>query len=142
MSDISRYLNASLSFIDVRESNHFRELKEQNQTNRVIGKLDDIEVVFLHYSSQEEAYTKWNRRLERVNMDHLIFKMSEQNYCTLAHLQAFDAIPYSSKICFVTKDYHLDSQVIFGQYRGMYEVQNDTTLFRKYVDLNRLINGK
>lgn len=141
VSNIKRYLYTPIVFIDAQDANHFKELKEQNQLNRVIGRLDDVEIIFLHYSSQEEAYEKWNRRLERVNMDHLVFKMSEQNYCKLEHLKIFDKLPYQRKVCFTTKDYHLGSQVVFERYKGMYEVENDTTLFRKYVDLYRLING-
>lgn len=44
-----------------------------------IGKLDDIEVVFLHYKSEEEAYQKWNRRKKRINYNNLIFKFNDMN---------------------------------------------------------------
>lgn len=55
------YMEQDLAFIDNSKNSYVNRLKEK-KNNMPIGKLDDIEVVFLHYSSNEEALKKWLRR--------------------------------------------------------------------------------
>ncbi|HEU9411690.1 TPA: DUF1919 domain-containing protein, partial [Streptococcus pneumoniae] len=38
-----------------------------------IGILKDIELHFLHYANQEEAYEKWNKRKNRINYENIFF---------------------------------------------------------------------
>lgn len=91
------YLNLDLKFISAYDSKYKTELIKGEQTNKPIGLLDDVEIVFLHYKTQEEAYEKWNRRRNRINWENIIFKFSKMNKCTEEHLAAFDALPYSKK---------------------------------------------
>lgn len=107
-----------------------------------IGKLGDIEIVFLHYKTIEEAREKWNRRCKRIHWDRLFLKMSEQNFCTHEDLVAFDSFPCKHKFVFVCKDHHLKSQVICGEWVGKDEVSNDTAHFRKYINCTNWINSK
>ena len=75
--------------------------------------------------------------------DNLYFKFSEQNLCDIEHLKQFDQLPFSPKVVFTSKDYGLESQVIFKEYIGQIGgVTNDTQLFRKYINLIRVINKK
>lgn len=141
--NLKEYLNADLRFISYKES-RYRDILESRGGRDIecpIGLLNDIEIVFLHYHSQDEAYEKWTRRKNRIHWDHIIYKMSEQNLCNEYHLRMFDMLK-GNKMVFVTKDYGLNSQVIFGDYRGENEILNDTLHFRKYVHLVKLINGK
>lgn len=73
--------------------------------------------------------------------NNLVVKMSEMNQCSEEHLRAFDALPFERKFIFTTKGYGLKSQVIFKEWAGKDEIKNDTTDFRKYVDLEKWING-
>ena len=98
VSDLRRYLSTELEFISVEESKHAGILREQKQERVPIGKLDDVELIFLHYKSREEAREKWDRRKARVNYDDLILKFSRMNGCTEEHMAAFSAIPYERKI--------------------------------------------
>lgn len=67
------YTSIELEFIDAKSSNHKEWIYEDGSENVPIGRLDDIEVVFLHYASKEEAKAKWERRCKRINWDNLIF---------------------------------------------------------------------
>ena len=141
LSDIKGYLTKKLVFIPSSQSKYFDILKKRNETNKIIGLLGDIEIVFLHYKTEEEAREKWTRRSARIHWDHLIVKMSEQNECSLEALQAFDKMQFKQKLVFTTKDYNLRSQVISYDYYGLDEVKNDTLHFRKFVNLIRLVNN-
>ena len=142
LSRLKEYIGMDLIFIPTNQSKYFDELVKRNETNKIIGLLGDVEIVFLHYKTEEEALEKWKRRCTRINWNHLIVKMTEQNKCSQKALQAFDNLPFKQKMVFTSNDYFLQSQVIFGDYFGETEVSNDTLHFRKFVDLVKLINGE
>ena len=113
--NLKYYIGQELQFISVDKSKHKDKLVERN-TKCPIGVLDDIEVVFLHYKSEQEALEKWNRRSKRINWNNIVFKFSEQNCCSMKEIVEFDELPYDRKIIFTTKDYHAKSQILWGGY--------------------------
>lgn len=140
ITNLKYYMSLDLVVTDVEHSKHREDLKKNNK-HCPIGILDDVEIVFLHYKTKEEAYKKWNRRRERMNWNHIVYKMSEMNQCTAEDLKAFDALPLEPKFCFVSKDYGLRSQVIMkGNTPG--NIEDDTTPFRDYINLVKFINGE
>ena len=142
VSDLRHYCGCELSFIQAKNSRYHEVLKERGQDNIPIGLLDDVEIMFLHYSSPEEAMEKWDRRVRRINWDHLIIKFSQQNLATIDHLIAVDRLPYKDKIIFTTGDYGLSSQVIYKESLGLPEIFDEVTHFKSYLDLPALINGR
>lgn len=99
-SRLRYYTSAPLEFIDARESRYADQLREKGELGKPVARLDDIEVVFLHYPSPEEAAEKWIRRCKRINWDNVFIKFSQMNCCTEEDLRAFDAIPFRNKLCF------------------------------------------
>lgn len=139
--NLKHYTSSPLSFISYYDSK-YKDVLEQRGGDNVkcpIARIDDIEVVFLHYKSNEEALKKWTRRCSRIEWDNLFYKMSEQNLCDESILRRFDKLDAPNKILFVHKDYGLDSQVIFKDFATSQEVLNDTNDFRKYVNLIKWI---
>lgn len=143
VSNLHHYCRQPLWFIKPEESRYYNELKRKGNTYCPIGVLgDDVEIVFLHYKTEEEAFEKWTRRVERMDWDNIIIKFSEQNGATPDHLRIVDALPYEKKLIFTSHDYGLSSQVIFKEYEGLEQIPDETTHFRRYVNLIRFINGK
>lgn len=99
-SRLRYYTSVPLEFIDARESQYADQLREKGELGKPVARLDDIEVVFLHYPSPEEAAEKWARRCKRINWDNVFIKFSQMNCCTEGDLRAFDAIPFRNKLCF------------------------------------------
>ena len=58
--NLKKYIDTDLSFIKVEESKYKDYLKKLNY-NSPIGKIDDVEIMFLHYSSEAEAKEKWDK---------------------------------------------------------------------------------
>lgn len=137
---LQHYLQQRLEIIDFSQSKYKQQLIERNQTNCLIGKIDDVEIVLLHFHSVKEAKEKWERRCKRVNYDNLIYKLSEMDYCTEKHLKDFDALPAKKKITFVCKDYKLQSQIVCSEWTKYGRVKNDTKKFKKHINLVKLIN--
>lgn len=140
--DLKKYLNTEIRFITYKESKYKNILEKRGELKCPIGIIDDIEIIFLHYKTPDEVLEKWTRRKNRMHWDNLIFKMSEQNLCTLELLRKFDALPEEKKLIFVSADYGLGSQIIYDDFLGKGEVPNDTLHFRKYVNLINLIDGQ
>ncbi len=142
-SDLKRYMSKTLEFISYTESKYRDKLEERKQTGVPIARLGDIEIVFLHYTTEEEAALKWYRRAKRINYDNLIFKFSKINYCTDEHLKQFDEFDFKKKICFVPKNCSLDIKCAVRLNDAEREnIENDTLKYFKYVDLVKMINSK
>lgn len=141
IGNLKYYIDKDLTFINYKDSKYKDELVKSNQEYVPIGKLDDIEIIFLHYHSEDEARTKWNRRKARIHWDNLYYKMSEQNQCSPDLLRQFDLIDLANKFVFVTRDYGLKSQVIFKDCANMDFIPNDTTNFRKFINIINWLNG-
>lgn len=142
IGNLKYYIDKDLTFINYKNSKYKDELVKYNQVNVPIGKVEDIEIIFLHYHSEDEARTKWNRRKARIHWDNLYYKMSEQNLCSPDLLMQFELIDLANKFVFVTKDYGLKSQVIFKDCSNMDFIPNDTTNFRKYINIINWLNGE
>ena len=143
VSDLHKYLNLPLVFIRAEESAYYEELKKRNQTDKPIGKLDDVEIVFLHYKTKEEAEEKWNRRKERVNFDHIILKFSRMNLCTDKEIQAFDQLDFENKFVLNNrKPLQFKSEVFWDEKWCDEGIRRDTDPFPGNLNLKILLNKK
>lgn len=142
LKNLKYYLSLPLHFISVEESKYKDELVRLNQQDKIIGKLGDVEIVFLHYPTQEEAREKWERRAKRINYDNLIVKFSRQNLCTDEHIEIFSQLPYEKKIFFDNMD-TTDKYPFSIYYKGQENIgylRDDISQYRKYVDILEFIN--
>lgn len=138
--NLEYYLSQDLKFIPKQESKYYDFYTEKDRYYP-IGLLDDIEIVFLHYHSEKEAYEKWNRRKARINWDNLIVKFNDQNRATIDHIKAFDRLPYKNKLCFVAnaiKD--TDCTIQFIEFQNEDYVKNDITTYTKYLNIDKYLN--
>ena len=142
--NIKEYLAMPLQFILLEESRYCETLKQYGGecVKCPIAICGDIEIIFMHYQSPEEAEEKWRRRAARINWDNIIYKFSEMNGCTEEDLKAFDALPAAKKVLFTHKDYGLKNQVIYTEFNKTGYIPNDTDNFRRYIDLYDLISGR
>lgn len=142
-SDLRHYIASTLEFIDARDSVHVTALERKGETDKVIARLDDIEVVFLHYPTVEEVRVKWERRCRRINWDNLFIKFSQLNECSAQDIEAFDAIDFPNKICFTARPM---PQVKCGLYFPGFEmnnqIANDTDRFCRGFDLTAWLNSE
>lgn len=142
--DIRLYMNLNLEFIEPSQTKYRNYFKNHNKFGKYpIGKLGDIEIHFLHYQSEKEAYEKWNRRVKRINWDKILFKFNDQNLCIDEHIKKFSELKVKNKICFTSNKYHYDNVYCI---KSLYKYQNVKASYEpfgnsQYVDINNLING-
>lgn len=142
-SDVRGYMEKPLEFISYTESKYSEIIEARNQTNVPLARLGDIEIVFLHYATKEEAAEKWKRRAERINYDNLIFKFSKMNFCSDEQLKRFDSFDFKKKICFVPSGKNADIKcaIPFKSAIGE-EIKDDTSEYSRYINITRMINSE
>lgn len=141
VSDLRRYLDTPLRFIKPEESKYYDELKKRNQTDKPIGILDDVEIVFLHYKTKEEAEEKWNRRKARVNYNNIILKFSRMDLCTEKEIEAFDALEFENKFVLNNRlPLRYKSEVYWKEEWKENGIDRDTIPFPGNLKLNLLLN--
>lgn len=108
IKNLRDYLNYNLQFIDPRDSKNreyiIKEIKDKKFGTYPIGKLNDIEIYFLHYDSKKSARDKWNRRVKRIDWNNILYKFNDQNGCTNEQLREFDSLDFKNKICFTVRE--------------------------------------
>lgn len=97
IKNLQHYMSLDLKFISITESKHKEILIRRNQEHVPIALLDDVEIIFLHYATKEDAEDKWNRRKRRINWNHIIIKFSRMNGCTEEHLREFSELSCPQK---------------------------------------------
>ena len=68
------YIKQKLEIIDTKDSKYYDEMIKKNHKNAIVGKLDDVEIVFLHMKTGKEAIEKWNKRVKRINKGNIKMK--------------------------------------------------------------------
>ena len=143
-ANLKHYLSLQLEFIDVEHSKYYDKVTN-NHTKEItypIARLDDIEVFFMHYHSQQEAVEKWERRKKRINFDRLLVKMSERNDCDYDTVKEFCNLTYKNKICFVENDYSFDSCVKIDKFAKLNLTGGDETKFTlEKINIYDLLNS-
>ena len=137
--NLKSYINEDLNFISLEDSKYKNFLKKLNYSNP-IGKIKDIEIMFLHYTSEEEAKEKWNRRKKRINWNNIIYKFSDQNMCTYEHIEKFNNFNVKNKICFTTRKYNNINSIQIKKYKNCENVVNDIKYYKRYFKFIRYVN--
>lgn len=143
VSNLERYLSIDLQFIGIQDSKYRKELTEKKQTNIPIGVLDDVEIVFLHYRDAVTAKEKWQRRVERVNWNNMIYKFSYMNNCTSEHVRAFENVcskrggKHFEFVPYAIPEYK-NAFVVEAEADG--QIGNDTFYWNNYFDVEAFLN--
>ena len=143
LSNLKENVDLPIAFIPAEKSKYFKKLQELKQTNVPIALLGgEIEIVMLHYHSEEEVIKKWNRRKARINWDHLLVKNTMQNGMTVEQVEQYDKLPFNNKIIFVPhKMDNIQSAIWYKSDCREGQVWDDIINFKRYVDLDKLINN-
>lgn len=137
LSNLRYYLSGEISLTFVQESAY----RPQEEIYYPVALLDDLEIHFLHYKDEEEARSKWNRRLARMNWDNLYFKMNDNDQATYQLLKDFQDLPYQAKVIFSSKKYPDLKDLVFFENRSEQGfVGEDLKIYHPYFDVVEWLN--
>lgn len=112
LKDLKGYMESDLVFVS------------EEGISYPIGLLKDIKIYFQHYSSQEEAYKKWNERKNRINYHNLFVVFTDRDGCTIEDIKEFDNIEsIKNKVVFTHSRINgIDSAVYIKGFENKNEV--------------------
>lgn len=142
LKNFKEYMNKELVFINPIESKYNEELELRGTNNKYpVALLGDIELHFLHYKTEEEALSKWSRRLERINYNNILFKFSDNDLCCKSYIEEFSRLEYLNKICFTAGSYELNSVIRLNEFAEKEHVEGEWSVSRNYIDNKLLLNS-
>ena len=141
LSNLDYYLSLTPIIIQKKDSKYKEELDKLKVYRYFpIGKLDDIEIIFVHYRNDEDAIAKWEKRKQRLNIDNLIVKFNDQNNFQEKHLVEFEQLPYRYKICFTAKKYSFGKSLVVKSRHNREYIKSDMRCFKKPINMINFIN--
>jgi uncharacterized protein (DUF1919 family) len=146
LKNLNEYLFSDLSFVKESKYPISNALRKEYGNFYPIGVLkNDVEIHFIYSSNEKEAESKWNRRINRVNMENLFISFTDRDLCTESILEEFDNLPYPQKVVFTAKNYpHIKSSVWIRECRNdpfVPDLFTNAYLFKKYFDVTDWLNG-
>lgn len=142
LENLDFYLKKELVFIEVSKyeiANHKR--KDEWYP---IAKLNDIEIHFLHYETQEEAAKKWNSRKARINKSNFLVVGSERDLCDELIIRRFQKLPYKNKVFFTAKKYENDEFLVhikdYEKQGFIGDIYAKNELIHKYFNVFKWLN--
>ena len=141
LSNLPYYLSCPLEKMSFQESKYQEILLKKGQENKLLARLDDVEIVLLHFPDWAEAKEKWDRRVQRINFDNIIVKFSRQNLCSDEHFAAFCNLPFEKKIFFDNKPSDNPIAVYIPGYEKEEYLKDDISSYRKHMDILSFINS-
>lgn len=126
---------------------------EEYKTEEVsypVGRLQDVEIRFVHYHTFDEAARKWKERSKRINFDNIIIMATDRDGMGTAEcMAAFDKLPYK-KVMFTSTPHPEYSWAVFCPcFKGQKSVGTMTGIadisghryYEKYLDILSFICG-
>ena len=87
-----------------------------------VGKIDDVEIQFLHYNTIQEASEKWNERKIRIKWDNLYVIGSDRDNSSLEIQNRFLSLPFKNKVFFSSRRHSSNEVIYFKEYRNRNQV--------------------
>ena len=131
VADFESYMAKELTFSkESKYPNH----PNARRTNKPcpIGRLGDIELQFIHYSSEDEAAKKWNQRKARINYTKLHYILVIGNIDEPEIIATYTQSNTQNKVCF-----HIQKELEFPT--GVYIPPKKNHIGNLYSQYHRLV---
>jgi len=111
------YIKEPLVFKEHSRYPEMQQIKSGTDFPLAVLGESDIEVHFLHYKSKEEAKEKWDRRVKRIDWQHLFVKYDcGKDYATAETVAAFNELKISNKLIFGKEDFGSENVFVIRDY--------------------------
>jgi len=141
LSNPKFYLSKPLVFKKESYYETINKLQQGREKQFPIATLNgEIEIQFLHYESEEEAFEKWTRRTQRISWDNLFVKFDgSKDFATPDLIYEFDKLLFPH-LQFLREDIkNVSSALVIPGYTTDGKAQFEIAL--RYIDLIGWLNG-
>lgn len=131
--------NDFIKFVQNLEYYLNKELVMRNDTEVVTGLLDDIEIYFLHYHTNEEALEKWNERKQRINKNKIFVIQTDRDGFDDNSFEEFKKIKYNKALITKNEKWENEEFVIYLPKYKNEDCVPDTIPEREFYRDNKII---
>ena len=106
----------------------------EQETPFPIGLLhEDVEIHFMHYDNEDEALSKWTRRVGRMdkNPANWYVKMDDREGASKEDVQRFLELPYTNKVALSTFNIYHPNHVKMPREKGKDHVVDGLKLYKQ-----------
>ncbi len=142
VSRLDHYLAQPLRFVPESRYQQGR-ITHAEHGHYPIGKLDDIEIHFMHYSDASDAENKWERRKRRINRNNILYAFTDRDACTPEIMQAFDRLPGRKLLLTANPAPWLSCAVTVPHWYGQKEIGDAYTRYDtlRHINYRAFIDG-
>lgn len=142
LENFNYYISLPLKFINSSRHPEANEaLKKKKYPVGLLG--DEIEIQFIHSTTEDEVAEKWKRRTERIAFDNLFIIYSDRDDFHEEFLQRFEKLPFQHKIFFSSKPRKSKFVVFIRDFEKEAQVgPSYNREYEKYIDVIKWINGE
>lgn len=114
-------------------------IKIVEENEKIIGYLDDVKIIFLHYSSIEEAKTKWEERKKRILWDKIFIICTDRDGFNEDCFKRLKKIKYPKALITRNTKWKDEEFVIYLEQYKNEEYVPDTIPKREFYKSNKII---
>lgn len=89
------------------------ELKMRWEEEYPVGRLDDIEIYFMHYETCKEAKEQWDRRRRRINWNKILIISTDREGFDEVVFRQWEHIPYPKVLFTAQQQFSKDKDSVF-----------------------------
>ena len=115
------------------------ELEMRWEEEYPVGRLEDIEIHFMHYETCKEAKEKWERRKQRINWGNILVLATDQEGFDEVLFRQWKQIPYAKVLFTAQTQYAQDQDSMFFPEYGAQGVVGDLISRREFYKDGRII---
>lgn len=154
LESFRHYMAQPLVFEETSAHPEVNELMEKTYKFPVGVLGGDIEILFLHYTSKDEARLKWVRRVGRLNFDNLFILFADSGEAGAGaggydfkeeYVERFEALPFEHKVLFSSFPRMGQHVIHIKDNRPDYPYVENMIYnrkFEKYLDVTAWLNGE
>ena len=141
LKNLKYYLSIEAVPLSLEDSKYKNYFQTKGIKNPIIGKIDDLEIIFVHYNSCIEACAKWNKRRNRVDYSNLIVKYNDQNLFKPEHYEVFKNLEYKKIFFTASRIYKGDDVVFIKEFEQDGYVVDDIKSSSKLINIKKILNN-
>lgn len=117
LENLQFLLKQPLTFIENSQYSIVQELIQKQKCPIGVLGNSDIEICFLHYTSQEIALEKWSKRVKRIDWNNLYFKFDcGKDYADKLLVEKFLQLPFKNKLVFGKENFGFEEVIVTKTY--------------------------
>jgi uncharacterized protein (DUF1919 family) len=93
------YLEKEIEFVKYSKYIEVENARNEFRYRFPVGKINDIEIQFMHFETKEEAKLKWDKRKQRINWQNIIVKFDgSKDLASEKLINEFDQLSFQKKL--------------------------------------------